>query len=531
MRKTLFYIQLFALCCTKGYTQPFVFKSVNKQLKEYTEKYDFSTPLDAYVSFQYLLANGKNSKIQSVSSYKLQSSFHKNRPDIFVSEKYKNELLNRRIIEIITYKDSVAATIASYADSFYVFQYFNLENNQWRSGGEDLANGLPVTREKVMKNLPVRLNALRKIIEIQNFPSDTANFVNYLKNYGKEPKQFILDALSKHKIVIYGEIHRRKVSWQLMKDLIHDPSFPKTTGSIFMELSSDKQGALNQFFNSKKLNTEIILNIFREFQLNGWYDKGSYEFLISLWKLNQSLPEKEKIRVILTDIPMPLSLLKTKEDYRNFRNNLKDRNEQMADIIEYTIKTSSDKRNNLFIVGEGHASKSAAIATEGEAASRNPNAIYKHSAAFQLTERFSRYDVFSIISHSPGVTGLIRGGMFDYAFACIGNKPTAFHLQDSPFGKEVFDAFAGIAYKLETGNFENNYDGYVFLCPLEKEEADYLLYELVTDDFVGELKRRTALLNAENEKWFGIENKNLTKKAIIKDLKNSTKSNKRWKNI
>ncbi|MDR2409007.1 MAG: hypothetical protein LBE13_12965 [Bacteroidales bacterium] len=415
--------------------------------------------------------------------------------------------------------------------SLYVFQYFNRENNQWRSGGEDLETGLLATREKVIKVLPIRLNALRKIIEIQNFPKDTVNFVNYLKNNEKDPKQFILEALDKHKIVVYGEIHRRKISWQLMKDIIHDPSFYKTTGSIFMELSSDKQGALNQFFNSKKLNTEIILDIFREFQLDGWYDKGSYEFLISLWKLNHSLPEKEKIRVILTDVPMPLSSLKTKEDYRNFRNNLKDRNEQMADIIEHTIKTSSDKRNNLFIVGEGHAFKSAAIANEGEAASGNPGAIHKHSAAYQLTERFSGDDVFSIISHSPGVNGLIRGGMFDYAFACTGNKPVAFHLQGSPFGKEVFDALEGVAYKLETGSFENNYDGYVFLCPLENEKADYLLYDLVTDDFVFEIKRRASLLDAENEKWFGIENKNLTKKAIIKDLKNSTKSNKRWKDI
>ncbi|MDR2409008.1 MAG: hypothetical protein LBE13_12970 [Bacteroidales bacterium] len=124
MQKILFYIQLFVLCCTKGYTQPFVFETVNKQLKEYAEKYDFSTPLDAYVSFQYLLANGKKSKIQLISSYKLQPSFPKNTPDIPVSEKYKNRLLDRQIKEVITYKDSVTAIIASYVDFFICIPVF-----------------------------------------------------------------------------------------------------------------------------------------------------------------------------------------------------------------------------------------------------------------------------------------------------------------------------------------------------------------------------------------------------------------------
>jgi hypothetical protein len=322
-----------------------------------------------------------------------------------------------------------------------------------------------------------------------------------------------------------------------MKDLINDPAFYKTTGTIFMELSADKQDTMNQFFDNKELNPEIILNIFREMQLDGWYDRGSYEFLISLWKLNKTLSEKEKIKVILADVPMPLSCLETSEDYRKFSDNKKDRNEQMVDVIEQTVKTSSDTRHNLFIVGEGHAYKSSTIVNEGEGGSRHPDILPKHSAGYQLVERFSDEDVFCIISHSPmmsnsgSIYGKIRGGMYDYAFSCMGNKPLAFNLKNSPFGKEVFDALPGIAFKEETGSFENNYDGYVFLQPLEKEEANYLLYEVITDDFVNELKRRAVISNTEKEKWFGVENKNLTKEAIILYFENINKRNKRWEDL
>jgi hypothetical protein len=526
MKKIHFLLLVFIFCFSKSYAQLFNVTNINKQVREYQEQYDFSTPLDAYLSFQYIQANGKQSMMRSVSSYKVQPFFSKNETDINISEGYRNELLSRTIKKVITYKDSVAAIVTTYRDSLYVFRYFNWENNQWVNGGEDAEEGLLATCKRIEANLPKRLVTLRKINEIMTLPVDTNAFVSYLEHYGKAPKQFILDALADYKIVIYGEIHRRRVSWQLMKELINDPSFYKIAGTVFMELSSDKQEALNQFFSNKELDTEIIFHIFREFQWDGWYDKGSYEFLVSLWELNKSLPEKDKIKVIACDIPMPLSSLKTSDDYQNFTRHNQDRNEQMADIIEQVIKTSPDKRHHLFIVGQAHVYKSPAIATEGEAASPNPALIRKHSAGYQLVDRFSDNDVFCMMSHSSGVNGKIRGGMFDYAFSCTGNKPVAFNLHDNPFGKEVFDAMP-FAFKEETGSFENNYDGYIFLCPLEEEEEEYILYEVITDDFIKELKRRAGLMNAENEKWFGIENKNLTKESMILDLKNSAK-NRKW---
>ncbi|MDR0507677.1 MAG: hypothetical protein LBH32_12810 [Dysgonamonadaceae bacterium] len=517
--KKLFIFLLLVIACTASHSQDFVITSVDKQVKEYGEKFDFSTPLDAYVSFQYLLAKGKNSMFRNVSSFKIQPAISKNAKDVGVPENYKNFLINQTIKGVVTYKDPVAAVVCSYQDSLYSFRYFTLEENQWLNCGEDVATGLSATYEKVKNNLGKKLLILRKINEIKQYPTDTMAFVNYLEKQGKIPQKYIIEKLIKHRIVVYGEIHRRRISWELMQEIINDPTFHKTTGTIFMELSSDKQNSINKFFSNKELDTEIIKNIFREMQLDGWYDRGGYEFLISLWKLNKSLPEKEKIRVVFADVPMPLSTLRTKEEYKDFQKNFRDRNEQMANIIEYTVKNSPDKRHNLFIVGMGHACKSPTIHKVGESPTTN------YSAVYQLVERFTDDDVFSIMPHVPGANGKARGGMFDYAFAYRGNKPVAFDLHESLFGKEVYES-----YEDNAGTYENNYDGYVFLCPLEDEEGDYFLFDLITDDFADEIKRRTIVVDAENEKWFDVENKNITKEAMLQYFKKAVKP-KRWGNI
>jgi hypothetical protein len=111
----------------------------------------------------------------------------------------------------------------------------------------------------------------------------------------------------------------------------------------------------------------------------------------------------------------------------------------------------------------------------------------------------------------------------------LGNGAIAFDLKASPFGKEPFDGIYEISYDKRTGSFENNYDAYLFLEPLGSEEADYYLYEIVTDGYVEELMRRAKMTNSSIEKWFGVEK--VTKEAIISSLKNKYENKKRWANM
>jgi hypothetical protein len=109
----------------------------------------------------------------------------------------------------------------------------------------------------------------------------------------------------------------------------------------------------------------------------------------------------------------------------------------------------------------------------------------------------------------------------------VGNKPIAFHLAGSPFGIEPFDADYQMSFDNRVGNFSDNFDGYIFLQPLKDEESDYILYDIWSDKFVEEMKRRATLDNFNMNRWLGTESE-LTKELIITTFKEEYKGKKRW---
>ncbi len=510
----------------------FILNDINKKVNEYQDQFDLSSPLNSFITFKYLQSEGKQGLYQVVNTYRNRGYFPKpNSSDIEVSKEKKEKLLNTKIKAVIIYKDSIAGVITDYSEPMCIITYLSCEDGNWLNAGEDLGNDLNNAIEVFKRKCNNFLNYIPRIKELKSVSTDTSSFTAYLKNNGSAPKDFILDALTNYKIVVYGEIHRRKISWDLMKSVINDLTFAEKVGTVFMELSSDKQNELDKFFADEKIDTEIILNIFRDVQINGWYDRGMYEFMIEIWKLNKSQPEEKRIKVVCVDEPRPFGSFKNYEEMKTHFNNLLDRNEQMAKIISETILTKKDKRNNLFIVGNGHAFKSP---VSGFGVGR-PKSESKPTAAAQLSKIFFSQEVFSIFQHCAIISndgtihGLIRNGLFDSIFAKSGNRPIAFKLKDSPFGKELFDGLYEITYDKETGNFENNYDAYIFLESLESEQGEYLFYDILTDEYVKELNRRAIMTKTSVEKWFGINR--ATKEAIIEKIKSNGENIKRWSSL
>ena len=505
---------------------------INKKVNEYPNRFDLSSPLNSFITFKYLQSEGKQGSYQAVNSYRIKGFFPKpNLQNIEVSKKKIEDLLNTKIKEVIVYKDSIAAVITEYSAPMCIVTYLSYEDGNWLNAGEDMGNDLNDLREIFKRKCNTFLDFVHRIKELKQTPIDTSSFIAYLNNNGEAPIDFILDALTNHKIVICGEVHRRKTSWDFMKNVINSHKFIEIVGTVFMELSSDKQNEIDKYFANEKLDTEIILNIFRDVQINGWYDRGMYEFLIEIWKLNKTLPEEKRMKVVCVDEPRPFDTFKNYEELKNHFSNALDRNEQMAKTISETILTKKDIRNSLFIVGNGHAYKSP---VPGFGVGR-PISESKPTAAAQLSKIFSRAEIFSIFQHCPIISndgtihGLIRNGLFDSTFAKFGNTPLAFKLKDSPFGIEPFDGLYEIIYDKETGDFENNYDAYLFLEPLELEQGEYLFYDILTDEYVKELNRRAIMTNTSVEKWFGVSE--ATKDAIIEKLKNYNQNKKRWTSL
>lgn len=502
---------------------------VDKKVKDFQDSYDLNTPLDSCVSFNYLLINGKNSKLRSTSSDRIKAYLpDSNSKDSKVGQQTKDFYLNMHVKEVIIYKKFVACVISEYAESFFSIRYFSFENMNWVNAGEDLGHSMTESRQKFEHKAEMLFDYNLRIKTLSRISTNASELADYLKTHAKAPNEFVLDALKNHKVVIFGEVHKRKWSWELCKNLLKDPRFHQTVGVVFLEISEHAQDQLDVFLSNEELNKEVILDVLREVQSNGWCDRGMYEFIVEVWRLNKRLPSEKMVKIIAVDIPRPFNRFQSQEEQKTFFEKSPDRNENMSRVIEEHINSNKDKRNCLFIVGLGHAYKSntPGFASSSSLGSASP------AAGSLLLKKLSCEGVFSIFTHCPiidnrgTIHGRLRKGLFDDSFHLNGDKPIAFHLKNSPFGREPFDALHEIGFRSCTGSYQNNYDGYIFLGPLDSEPSQYILYDLYSEDFIRELNRRAKLEKTSLKSWFGINES--TKDAVISNLKKEYEGKMRW---
>lgn len=475
---------------------------------------DQSSALDLFLTFQNAQAEGKNGLIASISTIKFQ--LDPNAEDKPVSSNYKNQLLEERILKQVTYRDSVAAVVTKNAMDWYLFTYTWIEKGKWVNGGQGMAFAESEVDSLLTLYLPERYRDLDRIEAIAAVPSDTKPFVDFLKQQSDSPEQFLLNQLKTHKLVINGELHRRKVSWDMMRRLVALEAFPDVCGTVFLELPSWHQADMDAFLTCRDFRPELVLDIFRDEQINGWYDKGEFDFICDIRRINQTLPAEKRISIRLADFQLPYSKIPDAEAWQAALAEEEPRNTHMADVIERYIKSGADNRSCLFEVGLTHAYNNDRLIS----LDREDGPV----AGAQLKQRLGEDAVFTVIQHIiSGDNGgrhrsPVRGGIFDDAFAANGNKPVGFVLRDSPFGKEPFDASYEHKYLADTGSYEDNYDGYLFLHPLDDEPQNEPLYAVFDDGFIQEMMRRAKAFGMENDIWHGCKASEMTKEEVLKHL-------------
>ena len=473
---------------------------VNKKVKDFPDVFDNTSALSTRITVSYIWINGTANKYREIRpERKRLYDPSADSPNEEVSEKYKNINLNSTILEVIMYHDSIAGIITQYSDSSFSIEYFEKTNNRWWYLGGDPYNSLSDCRKQFFKYASSFLSELHRAAITAKIPKDTVQFIDFLKNRAYNPNEFLIKKLKEHKLVMYGEIHHRKTSWDFCRQILNDKKFSKYVGTVFMEMASHKQPDLDKFLASDTLNKELLLDIFREYLLFGWIDKGMFDFVMDVRKINQNLPKNKRIRIIAVDTPRPFSTFMSKEDMRKNDTQF-DRDEFMANTILNYLKKSPDKRHAFFIVGTAHICKTL------------------NSAGNNIFNSLPKNDTYAFFTHSPVTDNFmdiplrIRGGVFDYAFKKTGNSPLAFDLKNSPFGKEPFDAF----YSEGSGLFQDNYDGYIFLGSLDSEPNGELLLDLYSDKFIKEINRRLGFDNTTIEKVLKI--KDSSKESVIESI-------------
>lgn len=500
--------------CAAELPEDFKIQTIARQVREFApDSINLSSPLDYYISRAWVTMSGKERLWADISTSKFM--FDADAPDRDTDDNIRNYVLNETIEEIVTYRDSVAAILTRPdGDDMILINNCWIEDGRWVNGGQGLAENIEEARDAVRTNLPKHYARLPRIERIRELPEDITPFVDFLAGEQSSPERFLLDMAATHKLVINGELHRRKVSWDMLKRLIRLPDFSDKVRVVFMELPSRCQQQMDAFMNSDTLETEIVLDIFRQEQIYGWWDRGEFEFICDLWRLNRSFDPGKHVRIVLTDYQIPYSEINSPDE----ASELEDRNTHMADVIAENILCSSDSRNCLFLVGCAHAYKSKQSGF-ASAAARQENAL---TAGAQLAARLGNENVFTVFQHmvsgdnAGNYKAPLRGGVFDRAFEAVGNRPVGFRLKDSPFGDEPFDGIYEIKYNAETGTFADNFDGYLFLHPIADEPRATPLTEIFTDEFVEEIKRRASVTGFRS--LFGRPVQELTKEYITEIL-------------
>jgi hypothetical protein len=463
---------------------------VNKSVRDFPKKEDFSTPEGAYAVINRVMAGGRQGDWRKISTAKTANRLPPaDAQTVEVKPEVAETWLDARIIEVRIFQQRHAMVIAEVKPqgkpSFFDGRIVDLENGKWLNVGQSVYQTIEQARstfagscaEYVEK--PVRP-------KIDDPDSYLKPFVHFLENNAQAPKAFVMNALAKHKVVIMGEIHHRPRYWAFNSSLVTDPDFPKYVGVIYMELPSNDQDLVNKFLAAPDCNTLPVIQMLRDNLWMGWPDQPMLDFFIKVWMVNQNLPADQKIRIVLVDMQRPWSKIQQRNDWAKYE--LVNRDRQMADSILADLRQhSQDKRNAFFIVGGGHTMLN-----------------FKHfegspvtSAGWYLRNDLGLDSVYAIFQHHCVMTnwGRVDGrlglGLFESAFARIGNKPMAFTLQEGPFGEQPYDASPDLPVK---GTYADGYNAYLYLGPLETEIFSPLIAGFYTDQFVKELDRRYRIM-------------------------------------
>lgn len=492
----------------KGYVKTDIGKKV-EQLKDQKGQ---DSPLSAFMSMMSIEMSGKQGDLWQYMSPGLRMYYpEKGAPDKKVTAEHKNAILSQNVEELLVYNDSVAAVVTA-ADSLknYTAHYYINVGGKWYSTGNSEKRTLEEAYTAISDVTNYHRNLIKRISAVTVPDPDPAPYVDHLKKYGSNPKKYIQDKLAEYPVVIYGEWHFRPLSWKLVSSVVTDKKFPSTTGVVFMEFGDAYQPLADEFMASATLREDLLLRMFRQQQFTGWPDKGQYDFMVSLWKVNRELPRDKKIKLMMVDSQYHWEAIKGIEGVQQEReiSRKRSRNRNMAEHIEAYMKNAPDKRGGLFIVGTGHGNKSVVKLHDGSFPEKGAGAL--------LTGMMGEDKIFSITTHGPLISNLGRTedkigyAFFDRVFRQNGDKPVAFDLKGNIFGTRLYDGMLESKYDTQAGTFQDNYDGYIFLGPLLTEEPAQFIAEIFSDEFVEEIKRRARIMGIEDEDWNGVKYKDLT---------------------
>jgi len=326
-------------------------------------------------------------------------------------------------------------------------------------------------------------------------------YVKVLSEQGKEPINFVIDIFQDHDLIIFDDaLHTAVEPFEFYQKLIKTPSFFNIIKHVFLEvISINKQQYLDAYFESNPENRELLYPAFQD-DVNGtgWSYKTYFDLLHTIYSLNNTLPEDQKLKVIGVSNPTYWSEIKTANDFELFQKSMGSYDFVMYKTISQEMDNFQSRRKGIFLTNTRHTYKGI----------RNKkNELYWNTGTFfyqwhlgkTYSVRFHNVQLF--LEKKETIAFLwdrIGGGIWDSAFEVFGNNPVAIPLKDNVFGMENYVG----NHMLDAAPNQMMYDAYdalIFLDPLENMHKTAIVDFIYTKEFKNELERRYPILYSENQ--------------------------------
>jgi hypothetical protein len=326
-------------------------------------------------------------------------------------------------------------------------------------------------------------------------------YIKVLSEQGKEPLSFVIDNFQNHDLIIFDDaLHTAVEPFEFYQKLIKAPSFYSSVKYIFLEvISINKQQYIDAYFNSDPENRELLFPAFQD-DVNGtgWSYKTYFDLLHTIYTLNKTLPEDQRLKVIGVSNPTYWSEIKTVKDLELFQKSMRSYDFVMYKTIAVEMDNFDNDKKGIFLTNTRHAYKGI---------KNNKNELYWNTGTFfhqwhpdkAYSIRFHNVQLF--LEKKDNVAFLwdrIGGGIWDSAFEVYGNTPVAIPLENNIFGMESYvgNHMLNIA---PNQIFYDAYDALIFLGPLEKMHKTEIVDFIYTKEFKRELLRRYPILYSEEQ--------------------------------
>jgi hypothetical protein len=345
-------------------------------------------------------------------------------------------------------------------------------------------------------------------------------YIDVLETRGKEPVKFVLDKLDEFDLLIFDDAwHPAVEPFQFYQQLIESPSFQDSVTYVFVEVFSiNKQNYIDAYLNSVPEDQTLLYPVFQDdFSGSGWPLKTYFDLMHIIHTVNQTLPERQRIKVIAVNNPSYWPEIRTAEDVALFRKTLTSNDYTMYKTILAELDNFTSGKKGIFLTNTRHAYKGI----------KRKNGLYFWNCGTFFCQwhpgktysiRFHNMALFiekekELDASTPTTTaGMERysykwvrmaNGLWDSAFKAMGNQPIAFPLKDNVFGTE---AYVG-NHMHKTAPHQTMYDAHdaiIFLAPLEALHNTAVVDFIYTREFKEELVRRYKILftAAQLEKKF-----------------------------